>query len=112
MPEVKIPSVKTHSLIPLLLVDPLLNLLPGRWSAADTTAPPVGEAVVFDKNANPETRSLNPAKPLAPLVLPRQPDGAGTVVISGELKQWHKVTLTLDGPFAHERDMDPNPFTD
>src|SRR5690606_9037147 len=29
-----------------------------------------------------------------------------------ELKQWHKVTVTLDGPFAHERDADPNPFTD
>lgn len=47
-----------------------------------------------------------------PLVLPRQPDGPGTVAISGELKQWHKVTLTLDGPFAHERDNAPNPFTD
>jgi CubicO group peptidase (beta-lactamase class C family) len=38
--------------------------------------------------------------------------GDGSVIISGELKQWHKVTLTLDGPFAHERDQDPNPFTD
>ena len=47
-----------------------------------------------------------------PLVQPRQPDGNGTVAISGELKQWHKVTLTLDGPFAHERDNAPNPFTD
>jgi hypothetical protein len=43
---------------------------------------------------------------------PRQADGTGTVVISGELKEWHKVTLTLDGPFAHERDNEPNPFTD
>ena len=45
-----------------------------------------------------------PAAELPPLVQPRQPDGSGTVVISGERKQWHKVTLTLDGPFAHERD--------
>ena len=43
---------------------------------------------------------------------PRQADGTGRVVISGELKQWHKVTLTLDGPFADERDNEPNPFTD
>jgi hypothetical protein len=43
---------------------------------------------------------------------PRLPDGAGTVTVSGEPKQWHKVTLTLDGPYAHERDVDPNPFTD
>ncbi|PHN08620.1 DUF5060 domain-containing protein [Flavilitoribacter nigricans] len=34
------------------------------------------------------------------------------VMISGELKQWHKVTLTLDGPEAHELDTLPNPFTD
>jgi len=36
----------------------------------------------------------------------------GAVAVSGELKQWHKVTLTLNGPFARERDADPNPFTD
>lgn len=42
----------------------------------------------------------------------REPDGKGTVRISGELKQWHKVTLALDGPFARERDQRPNPFTD
>jgi hypothetical protein len=42
----------------------------------------------------------------------RLSDGNGSVEITGELKQWHKVTLTLDGPFAHERDNSPNPFTD
>ncbi len=41
-----------------------------------------------------------------------QPDGDGSIEVSGELKQWHKVTLTLDGPYAHEMDTDPNPFTD
>lgn len=45
-------------------------------------------------------------------VVPRQPDGTGTVAISGELKAWHKVTVTLDGPFAAENDSQPNPFTD
>ena len=39
-------------------------------------------------------------------------DGDGTVSITGELKQWHNVTLTLNGPFAREIDTDPNPFTD
>ncbi|MEO8165753.1 MAG: DUF5060 domain-containing protein, partial [Betaproteobacteria bacterium] len=48
----------------------------------------------------------------APLQPPRQQDGDGSVMIHGELKQWHKVTLTFDGPFAHERDQQPNPFTD
>jgi hypothetical protein len=33
------------------------------------------------------------------------------VTISGELRQWHKVTLTLDGPQASEQG-DPNPFLD
>jgi len=42
----------------------------------------------------------------------RQPDGNGSVAASGELKQWHKVTLALDGPFADEFDNEPNPFTD
>jgi hypothetical protein len=52
------------------------------------------------------------AKSGAALIPPRQPDGDGTVTISGELKQWHKVTLDVAGPFANERDSDPNPFTD
>ncbi len=41
-----------------------------------------------------------------------QGDGSGEIAISGELKQWHKVTLTLDGPPARETDNAPNPFTD
>ncbi len=39
-------------------------------------------------------------------------DGNGSVSISGDLKPWHKATLTLDGPFADERGTEPNPFTD
>jgi uncharacterized protein DUF5060/collagenase-like protein with putative collagen-binding domain len=42
----------------------------------------------------------------------RSPDGDGSLAITGELKRWHKATLTLDGPFARETDNDPNPFTD
>ena len=42
----------------------------------------------------------------------RKPDGDKSVEIGGELKQWHKVTLTLDGPYAHEKDNKPNPFMD
>ncbi len=60
------------------------------------------------------TRAATPAPVvvLAPLVLPRKADGKGAVEITGELKEWHKVTLTLDGPYAHELDNEPNPFTD
>lgn len=39
-------------------------------------------------------------------------DGDGSVNVEGELKQWHKVTLTLSGPHAAERDTGPNPFMD
>lgn len=35
-----------------------------------------------------------------------------SVAISGELRQWHKVTLTLDGPQAEETGTAPNPFRD
>ncbi len=37
---------------------------------------------------------------------------SGRVEIQGELKAWHAVTLSLDGPQANERDTSPNPFTD
>jgi hypothetical protein len=42
----------------------------------------------------------------------RQPSGDGSVRVTGELKQWHAVTLDLAGPFSHELDDAPNPFTD
>ena len=39
--------------------------------------------------------------------------GASNVpAISGDLRQWHKVTLTFTGPQASEADSNPNPFTD
>jgi hypothetical protein len=47
-----------------------------------------------------------------PLVMPRQPDGDGSVQVSGELKMWHKITVDLAGPYAHEDDNRTNPFTD
>lgn len=43
---------------------------------------------------------------------PQPLDGGVAPAITGELKQWHKVTLTFDGPSARERDSQPNPFTD
>lgn len=59
-------------------------------------------------------RATSPTKSVssAPLVEPRQSHGDGTVEITGERRQWHNVTLTLDGPYAHEQDNAPNPFTD
>ncbi len=39
-------------------------------------------------------------------------DGDGSITLRGELRQWHKVTLELAGPFARETGTAPNPFTD
>ena len=41
-----------------------------------------------------------------------QPGAPNAAAISGELRQWHKVTLTFTGPQASETDSSPNPFTD
>lgn len=35
-----------------------------------------------------------------------------SVRVTGELKQWHKITVSLPGPSANENDSAPNPFTD
>jgi hypothetical protein len=77
----------------------LLSVLMSPWASAETRSVEAGDFAP-QIHAGP------------PLLLPRRPDGQGAVSISGELKQWHKVTLTLDGPFARERDTEPNPFTD
>ena len=42
----------------------------------------------------------------------RQGGPPADVSISGELRQWHKVTLTLTGPQADELSNAPNPFMD
>lgn len=60
------------------------------------------------------TRDSSPTTPVSQEAVqqPRRPDGDGSVTVTGELKCWHKITLTQQGPFAHERDNTPNPFTD
>lgn len=76
-----------------------------------------------NKNAKPKPsqkaaanrdRSTSPTQSVSDALLtqPRQSDGDGTVAIAGELKQWHKITLSMNGPFAHEHDNVPNPFLD
>src|SRR5918999_3130377 len=46
----------------------------------------------------------------APINARRQ--SAADVSISGELREWHKVTLTLSGPQVDETSNTPNPFVD
>lgn len=79
----------------------------GRWSAIHLV--PANAAT---KQANAESTPAQTSERLPVRIQPRQPDGDGTIDLSGEFKQWHAITLTLDGPFATELDNAPNPFTD
>lgn len=45
-------------------------------------------------------------------LIPACKSAPGPATISGDLRQWHKVTLTLNGPTADETDISPNPFLD
>jgi len=100
-----------------------------RWSkllilGADKKAPgprlrgkPFKEVSAGSNPPSKPTKSATASAPTKPvfsgaLFGERGTDGDGSVTISGEQKRWHKTTLTLDGPFAHEKDNTPNPFTD
>jgi len=55
-------------------------------------------------------KTVGPSVLAVSAVLSAQPlRSAQGVELGGELRQWHKVTLTFDGPQADERAMDPNP---
>ena len=83
------------------------------WSRARIASVEFSPADDATKAAVEKLVNAKATQPIGPpTVGPRQPDGNGKVSISGELKEWHKTTLTLDGPFAHERDTQPNAFTD
>lgn len=75
------------------------------------TAFPFVKAAPVVKKLPPASSPTVPVSD-APLQMPRLPHGDGSVKITGELRQWHKVTLNLSGPYAHEKDNQPNPFTD
>ncbi len=64
-------------------------------------------AVRLTSDSSPTTPSSE-----LPQQQPRRPDGDGGVAVEGESRQWHKLTVTLDGPYAHELDNEPNPFVD
>lgn len=99
------PKIQTRDLVPL----------PGGYGRGSSTlAKWIQKNLDQDAREGVKDRDSSPTKPVSqkPLILPRHPDGDGSIKISGELKKWHKITLTLDGPFAHEQDNQPNPFTD
>ncbi len=78
-----------------------------RWSKIVFTSvqdDPGHEAARVDIAAAQRVAAMQPVA--------RQPSGNGSVKVTGELKQWHKVTVEIAGPFAAESDTSPNPFTD
>ena len=82
----------------------------GRWSGIIFA--PKGKGVKLMAKfepQNPESVSANKPKAEKKIV---SKDGDGKVSIGGELKQWHKITLDLNGPYAAETDKNPNPFSD
>ena len=83
------------------------------WHLATSTLPKPFPFVAAQPVVATESKG-SPTTPVSklPLILPRAPDGDGSVTVSGEQRTWHNITLTLDGPFAHEQDNTPNPFTD
>lgn len=56
--------------------------------------------------------SLGGTRTFATARAARQAPRTADASISGELRQWHKVTLTLNGPQADEMSTAPNPFMD
>lgn len=68
-------------------------------------------AEINEDHEKPKTSPTTPVSKL-PLIQPRGEDGDGTITVSGEQKVWHKITLSMNGPFAHEQDNEPNPFLD
>ncbi len=60
----------------------------------------------------PVTLNIGQLVNIVPNALVADVSKPARVVISGETKQWHAVTLTIDGPQASELDVAPNPYLD
>ena len=97
-----------------LLICSLLFLLSVHTSLADAPAALVADDVIFEESD--PVLAAKAARPVPVAVTeagePRGEDGDGSVKLLGEIKQWHKVTLQQNGPFARETDKTPNPFLD
>lgn len=85
-----------------------------RFEPADADTRQAAAPFVNEQMASASAKRPSPTRPVSdqPLMQPRLADGDGSVTVHGEQKMWHKVTLDLAGPYAHERDNAPNPFTD
>ncbi len=85
----------------------------GRWAGLIFAPQGEGRAILqqsrtkgFQENVNAPNSSVS-SKPIQ-----GQRGGDGTIQLEGELRQWHKVTLSMAGPFATEKQETPNPYLD
>lgn len=95
------PQIQTRDYVPL----------PGGYGNGSST---LRNWIQKNLDADAAKQSSSPTKPVSelPLFPDRGDDGDGSVEVTGDLKTWHTVTVNLAGPFAHEQDNEPNPFTD
>ncbi|PHS05798.1 MAG: hypothetical protein COA78_15010 [Blastopirellula sp.] len=91
-----------------------VSFAPANEKTSQLAGPYLKEQAKHQPQPKLAVRKGSPTKPSSdkPLQTPRQHNGNGDVQVSGELKTWHKVTLNLNGPYAHEKDNSPNPYTD
>ncbi|MBX2871323.1 MAG: DUF5060 domain-containing protein, partial [Saprospiraceae bacterium] len=87
----------------------------GRWAGLIFAPQGEGRAVLQQSKTKGFQQNVNPPVSTAPsstATIQNKRDGDGSIQLEGELKQWHKVTLSMAGPFAQEMQEEPNPFLD
>ncbi|KAA5541756.1 DUF5060 domain-containing protein [Roseiconus nitratireducens] len=89
-------------------VGPAVQLKQGQLPQTSRTA------AIDRSQSRPSNADGSPTRPVSekPLQQPRGVDGDATVTVTGTPQRWHKLTFNLSGPYAHEQDNAPNPFTD
>lgn len=120
MPPLLLPSIA----LAVLVTNPAPAAPPADAGLAGAPAPvtlpanaakkaaPRPRLVDEDPGREPAQLATATAQRISRTPVARQAHGNGAVRVAGELKQWHKVTLELAGPFAAEPDLAPNLFTD
>lgn len=88
-----------------------ITLTPADADTAQKVAAMKAPAPSAKPASKPAAKPKLSAEEMKPLQQPRQADGDASIAISGDTL-WQPLTVTLDGPFAHELDNAPNPFRD
>jgi hypothetical protein len=83
------------------------------FTALPTSHPTFTPVTVVPISVPTKKPSLAPIAVPSPIMTSTVPTPMSeNVIISGELRKWHKVTLSFTGPFSSETDPNINPFMD